>query len=176
MAFESLESAQSVDDESPGSGRLSQSGQLIGWAVYGSLMVVAFMFGIVTGYDQPKTITIAKLPKEKDNPKAESQKADTPKPNVKPSAEPNPPAQPIVTAPIVTAPKNTPAAPVVNNSPKVEPKPTQPAVTTPPKPPTTIAAVPPKVETPPKKEDLKPVSFKTDVIRVSVTFVAERLF
>ena len=50
--------------------RLSQSGRMVGWAVYGGLLLVGFFFGIVTGYERPKTVVVAKAPKEK-KPKGE---------------------------------------------------------------------------------------------------------
>ncbi|HEV3438695.1 MAG TPA: hypothetical protein VG122_15125, partial [Gemmata sp.] len=73
MAFEPF----GQTDSSPNSGhmtapeRLSQSGQMMGWGVYGSLVVIGFVFGIVTGYERPKTITVTKVAKETDTSKSD---------------------------------------------------------------------------------------------------------
>ncbi len=53
---------------------LSQNGQMLGIAIYGGLVLVGFFFGIVTGYDTPKPIVVAKREKDKDTTKPDSQK------------------------------------------------------------------------------------------------------
>src|ERR1700722_4994930 len=129
---------------------LSQSGQIIGWLVYGTLLVVGFAFGIVTGYERPKTVTVAKAAPDKDQTKPETPKSDT---KTTPKATPLPDqAQPQPAPPMPKETPNTP--PKETAAPKVEPKPPMPMTTT-----------PLKTETP-KKEDLKAVSFKTDVLPI----------
>jgi hypothetical protein len=120
---------------------------MVGWAVYGGLVLVGFFFGIVTGYDQPKTVVVAKAPKEKEPPKP----PDKPAPKVTPEPQPAPEPQP---TPPVVVPKDDP--PPKKDPPKVDP---------------------PKIDTPPpKKEDPKTevvtaVSFKevTVVLRKHCT-------
>lgn len=163
MAFNSIGSTASSNSSglASTSERLSQSGQMIGWGVYGTLVVIGFAFGIVTGYDRPKTITVTKVAKESDSPKPETPKPETPKPdNSKSDPKPTPTPEPTVPTapmqPITTAPMETSSPkPMVTTPPKADPKPPMPTVTT-----------PPKVD-PPKKEDpvaaVKPVSFTKDV-------------
>jgi hypothetical protein len=168
MAFETLNTTNPVafDRRPAGKEPLSQNGQMIGWFVYGALLIVGFGFGIVTGYERPKPVTVTKVVKEEVKP--EVAKADTPKPAPKPAETPTPPTQPITT----TTPKETPATPKTDpklvptpktetpkpDPPKPDPKPTTPVATTTPKP-------DPKPTTP-QKEDLKPVSFKKDVVPI----------
>lgn len=144
---------------------LSQSGQIIGWIVYGALLVVGFAFGIVTGYERPKTIAVAKATPDKEQTKPETPKSDskvTPKGTPLPDQVQPQPAPPMPKETPNTPPKETP-------TPRVEPKPPMPMTTTPPKvdpkPPIPVTTIPPKTETP-KKDDLKPVSFKTEVLPI----------
>ena len=46
-------------DSLPPAAPLSVSGQLIGWAVFGGLVLVGFFFGVVTGYEKPKPFSAA---------------------------------------------------------------------------------------------------------------------
>src|ERR1700722_20682625 len=123
---------------------LSQSGQIIGWLVYGTLLVVGFAFGIVTGYERPKTVTVAKAAPDKDQTKPETPKSDT---KTTPKATPLPDqAQPQPAPPMPKETPNTP--PKETAAPKVEQKPPMPMTTTPPKvipkPPTPIPPTPSK--------------------------------
>jgi hypothetical protein len=125
--------------------RLSQTGQMLGWAVFGVLVLAGFFFGIVTGYEPPKKNAVARAPKE--NPKP-TEKADTkgtpdPKPGTQPATQESPKEE---ITPKADSPK---ADPPKENPPKIDP---------------------PKIESPPKKEepkkeDLKPVVFK-DVLPI----------
>ena len=120
--------------------RLSQSGQMLGWCVFGALVLVGFFFGIVTGYEPPKKNLVAKAPK------------DNPKPAEKTDAKGTPDARP------ATQP-NQPEPPKDDNPPKEDPPKKDPP-----------KVDPPKIEVPPKKddlkkEDLKPVVFK-DVLPI----------
>lgn len=185
MSFETLGPRDSFTNSASATASepLSQAGQLIGWGIYGTLLVIGFAFGIVTGYERPKTITVAKSAGENDQSKPEPPKSETPKNESSRSApKPNPSPEP----PNASAVKETPnSSPVPNNVPKVDPKPVapmpamppkvdpKPAVpTTPtppktdPKPPAPTTTTPAKTDAPPKKDDLKPVSFKTDVLPV----------
>jgi periplasmic protein TonB len=174
MAFESLGSTASFPNSgrAPAPERLSQSGQMIGWGIYGSLVVIGFLFGIVTGYERPKTITVAKVAKEKekDTSKSDNPKNETPKTTPKPTQESTtstPPTQPITTP----TPVETPApAPMPTTTPTVDPKPPMPEITMPPKtdpkPSTPATTTTPKVDTVPKKEELQAVSFKADVLPI----------
>lgn len=145
--------------------RLSGSGQLIGWSVFGSLVVAGFVFGVVMGYDRPKAIAIAKAPKEADAPKVDSPKTEAPKADgAKPKTGPETfvPVQPITASKDNSAPK-----PVVVV--KEDPKPMAPVAVKPkddPKPPMPVVATPPKTDPPAKKEELKAVSFKTEVLPI----------
>jgi hypothetical protein len=125
--------------------RLSQTGQLVGWAVFGGLVLVGFCFGIVTGYEAPKPVLVAKANREKEPPKPSEK--PTPK-NISPEPQPTPQVMPKEELAPKVEPKK--ADPPKIEQPKVEPK----KIDTPP---------PPKVE--PKKEDLKPVVFK-DVLPI----------
>jgi hypothetical protein len=174
MAFESLERTDSNPRRPPGADRLSPSGQLIGWCVFGALVVSGFMFGVVTGYERPKLV-VARAPKE-----PEPSKPETPKPAAKPSTEstasqPNaapkdatpakPPATATSTPAIKQEPKQSAVVEIVpppeNSKPPMPPAPPK----TDPKPPATVATTP-KTETTPKSEDVKSVSFKTEVLPI----------
>jgi hypothetical protein len=165
MSVESLRQSEPLGNYAQASAPepLSQSGQIIGWFVYGALLVVGFAFGIVTGYEPAKTITVAKATPEKDQTKPETPKPDTkttPKPTTGPDQAQPQPVSPMPKETPTTPPKETP-------TPKVEPKPPMPT-TTPkvdPKPPMPVTTTPPKTETP-KKEDIKAVSFKADVLPI----------
>jgi hypothetical protein len=161
MAFESLSTADEhahTTAHEPEE-RLSQHGQMIGWAVYGSLVVIGFVFGVVTGYERPKTIVVAKATKEK-----ETTRTETPRPA---------PRQPVtletpVTTPPTTPPAATPPAtpPMPEKPVEMPPKKDPPAVTSPKKDPP--AVTPPKKDpvTPPKTENIKAVHFKEVVASV----------
>src|SRR5262245_42944679 len=90
---------QSMDEpltRPDGSKRLSPNGQMIAIGVYGSLVLVGFFFGIVTGYDRPKPNAVAKAPREKDKdqPKAEAPRPPAPAPKANPESKPEPPDEP----------------------------------------------------------------------------------
>jgi hypothetical protein len=48
----------------PASTALSSTGQLIGWAVFGGLVLAGFLFGVVVGYESPKQLVVAKANSE----------------------------------------------------------------------------------------------------------------
>src|SRR5262245_33450843 len=48
----------------PSSPRLSTRGQLIGWAVFGGLVVFGFVFGVVIGYEPPRSVVVARAANE----------------------------------------------------------------------------------------------------------------
>ncbi|HEV3384417.1 MAG TPA: c-type cytochrome domain-containing protein [Gemmata sp.] len=158
---------------------LSQSGQLLGWGIYGTLLVIGFAFGIVTGYERPKTIAQAKATSDKDQ-----ANSDSPKPDTKTTAKVALPTEPSKTQSATTAKDVPSTTPDVTPKSKVDPKPPMPMTTTPMndlKPPMPMTTTPPKTDPPkppmptaitppptdiPKKEDLKAVSFKTDVLPI----------
>jgi len=144
MAFEPLSMDEPTNAEPSGRAPLSQDAKMLGIGVYGGLLVVGFFFGIVTGYERPKTVVVTKAaPKEKESPK------ETPKPVVVPSKVP-PKTE------LNPEPKVEPTTP----EPKMEPK-TEPKVE--PKP-----EVKPEPKPEPKKEEvaLKAVSFQKDVLPI----------
>jgi hypothetical protein len=173
MPFEPLgQSNQLANAKSAGGPEpLSPTGQIIGWGIYGALVLIGFAFGIVTGYERPKTITVAKANTEADPAKPDTHKADPPKPT--PKANPSPePANP---QPVNATPKDNPSTgpmPATPATPKADPKTPTPMPMTPatpkvdPKPPMPTTPATPKVDTTPKKEELKPVSFKADVLPI----------
>jgi len=128
--------------------QLSQTGQMIGWAVFGSLVLVGFFFGVVTGYDTPKPVVVAKASKglEKDNPKPPASAAPKETPQPQPQPAPAPP-------------------PKKDNSARVDPPKVDPPKIDPPK------VDPSKINPSPKKEEpktqvLTPVSFQKDVMPI----------
>ncbi len=128
-----------ADHDSPT--RLSQTGQMLGWAVFGGLVLIGFFFGVVTGYERPKPpVAVAAAPKENSKP-------ETPKPTPKITPEPQP-------IPPVTLPK------------KEEPKADPPKKAEPPKIDTPI----PKKKNEPKTQELTPVSFQKDVLPIFRTY------
>jgi hypothetical protein len=68
----------------PDEERLSQTGQLLGLAVYGGLVLVGFFFGVVTGYEKPVVVV------KKESPKPEPPKPEPPKVTPKITPEPGP--------------------------------------------------------------------------------------
>jgi periplasmic protein TonB len=163
MAFQSPESRSANATFAPPNSPepLSQTGQLIGWGIYGTLLVVGFGFGIVTGYERPRTSSIAKVSKEKDENKLDVAKSEPSKPSPKTNPTPEPPVK-----------ETSPPKPMESVTAQDDPKPPMPMATTPPKddpkPPMPMATTLPKDDPKPplKKENLKPVSFKTDVLPV----------
>jgi outer membrane biosynthesis protein TonB len=141
--------------ELDGQERMSQNGQMIGIAVYGGLLLVGFFFGIVTGYESPKPVVVAKRDKDKDKDTTKPISTTITTPKKDPPQEFNPPSDP----PKKDEPKKDP--PKLETPPKKdEPKKDPPKVETPPK------KDPPKIDTPPKKEEpisTKVVSFEKDV-------------
>lgn len=138
--------------------RLSQNGHLLGVGIYGALVLIGFMFGIVTGYERPRSTPVARL--TKDAQQQENTSSTTAKAPTKTNLEPTPPA-----SPSSTEPKTEP-------SPKIEPKPkdTIPPKTgiTPPKkenPPPKKEVIPPKGDNPPMATT-RPVSFQKDVLPI----------
>jgi hypothetical protein len=148
MAFSARANSQ-MNSDSDDSGpdrpeRLSPTGQMVGWGVFGGLVLVGFFFGIVTGYERPKPTQVAAAPKESQRPEAPKQ---TPK-----------------TEPAVTPPKEdtTPK----QDDPKVDPpKVDQPKVD-PPK----IETPPPPKKEPPKTPVTVSVSFQKDVLPIFRTY------
>jgi hypothetical protein len=152
--------------------KLSQSGQMIGWGIYSTLVVIGFGFGIVTGYERPKTVTFSQ-PKEKESPKAiENPKPESPKAPAKAPSDSNLVAANVPPSSSPASREPAAATPPVVAPAKAEPKPSAPpavATTTPkvdPKPPTPAATAPAKTDPPKKKDDLKAVSFKTEVLPI----------
>ena len=137
---------QAIDDHSQGPVQLSPSGQLIGWAVFGGLVLVGFFFGIVTGYENPKPVQVAKANRDRE----------------KGSTKPSTPATPKE----VTHPQPAPpAVPPLDQPPKADPPKADPPKADPPKPdPPRIATVPRKEE--PKTPVLVPVSFQREVMPI----------
>jgi outer membrane biosynthesis protein TonB len=123
---------------------------LIGWAVFGGLVLVGFFFGVVTGYEKPKPVQMAKANKESGPPPV----TEAPKP----ASQPQPKAQPITTIPPKEEIKAPPADPPKANPPKADP-------------PKVDKVDPPKRPTPikkeePKKQVLRPVSFQREVLPI----------
>ena len=101
-------------DSLPPAAPLSVSGQLIGWAVFGGLVLVGFFFGVVTGYEKPKPTLLAKANKETPPPPASGAP--------KPATQPQPMPQPITTVPPKeeAAPKTPKTDPPKAEPPKVD--------------------------------------------------------
>ena len=127
----------------PVSTTLSSTGQLIGWAVFGGLVLAGFLFGVVVGYESPKPVVVAK---------ANSESPRTPEPAAPKLAEPkkeqSPPSQPV--PPVKKAAESPPK----EDPPKVDP----PRINT-------QTAVPAK-KVEPKPKTLAPVSFRTEVLPI----------
>jgi hypothetical protein len=113
-------------------------------------LLVGFFFGIVTGYESPKPVVIAKRDKDKDKDKDTTRPVSPPvttpitTPKKDPPQELNPPADP----PKKEEPKKDP--PKIDTPPKKD----EPKIDTPPK------KDPPKIDTPPKKEEITSLVFK----------------
>jgi hypothetical protein len=135
-------------DPSDSPSQLSQSGQMIGWAVFGGLVLIGFFFGVVTGYETPKPVLVAKANKDRDKEKGSAKLPVTVVPKETPPAPPTPPM-----------------TPKEDETPKVEPPKANPPKIEPPK------VNPPKINPPSKKEEPKPpalvpVSFQKDVMPI----------
>jgi hypothetical protein len=126
----------------PASTTLSSTGQLIGWGVFGGLVLAGFLFGIVVGYESPKPVVVAK---------ANSESPRTPEPAAPTPAEPKKEHLPPAKAELPV--KKTDESPPKDDPPKVAP----PKIIT-------QAAPPKKVE--PKPKTLAPVSFRADVLPI----------
>jgi Planctomycete cytochrome C len=126
----------------PDSPTLSSTGQLIGWAVFGALVLAGFLFGVVVGYESPKPVVVAKANSEP--PRTPEPAAPTPAEPKKEQSLPAKPAPPV---------KKADESPPKDDPPKVDP----PKIIT-------QAAPPKKVE--PKPKTLAPVSFRTDVLPI----------
>lgn len=133
--------------------RMSQNGHLLGVGIYGFLMLVGFMFGIVTGYEPQRTVI-----------KADQTNKDTAKANT-----PAPPKEPTK----ITPDNGTPTPLPKNDTPpsKTEPPKVEPPKVEPPKKETTSSNSDPM---PPKKDPpmvaVKPVSFQKDVLPIFRTY------
>src|ERR1051325_10007721 len=98
--------------EQPQNTRLSPNGQLIGWAVFGGLLVIGFFFGIVTGYEKPQIIH--RTPKDQTLPHSDTASlTPTPTPEAKPASQPkeqlpSSPEPPKVDPSIIVPPKTDP--------------------------------------------------------------------
>jgi hypothetical protein len=113
MAYNARANTDMHRDNTNAPGRLSQTGQMIGWGVFGGLVFMGFFFGVVTGYERPKPPTqVTAAPKEttrveapklpkKEEPKAEPPREDPPPPK---KEEPKP-EEPKVEPPKVDPPK-----------------------------------------------------------------------
>jgi protein TonB len=124
----------------PDSPALSSTGQLIGWAVFGGLVLAGFVFGVVVGYESPKPVVVAKANSK--SPRSPEPAAPTP---AEPKKEPTP--LPESAPPVKKADESLPK----DDPPKVDPSRI-----------ITQAAPPKKVEPKP----LAPVSFRTDVLPI----------
>ncbi len=116
---------------------LSENSHIIGVSVYSALLIVGFLFGIVTGYEQPRTITVTQTPLPA--PPLSNESAKPPVPKTPPAQPPNP-VEPPTPEPKKTEPKKTEPK-------KTEPKKTEPKKTEPKK-------------TPPGSGEVTPVSFR----------------
>src|SRR5579872_5817433 len=154
-----LANAKYADNSEP----LSPTGQIMGWGIYGALVLVGFAFGIVTGYERPKTISVAKANTDADQSKPDTHKSDTPKPTPKANT-PEPVNPALKDTPNTTPMPTTPATPKVDPKTPMPTTPVTPKVD--PKPPMPMTPATPKVDAAPKKEDLKPVSFSADVLPI----------
>jgi hypothetical protein len=111
VAYRKPRTAQpQVEDDEPR--QLSQNGHMVGIGVYGFLVLVGFMFGIVTGYERPRAVTVARAPKE--TPKVETPAQPKPAPNagttppvVEPNEEPPRKEPPKIDMPTPIVPKKT---------------------------------------------------------------------
>lgn len=123
MAFEHLSVHEPDEAENPN--RLSPNGQMLAIGIYGALVLIGFFFGIVTGYQRPQTIVVAK-PDAENNVAKVDPNAVLPKPNTS----------------VVVEPKDEPK-PEIKEEPKPEPK-TEPTRTEEPPPKPKPAVVEPK--------------------------------
>lgn len=117
---------------------------MLGWAVFGALVLVGFVFGVVVGYESPKRVAVARAPKE--TPKAPETTEPKKEPAAKSVAVPTPPAK------VDEPPRKA-------EPPKVE-------STTDPQP---AAASPKKADSSPKKVEptvATPVSFQKEVLPI----------
>ncbi len=139
MAFEHLSVDEPAEVENPN--RLSPNGQMLAIGIYGSLLLIGFFFGIVTGYQRPQSNAV--------KPDEELQVA---------KADPNGTPVPKPIAPVITEPKDEP-------KPEVKPEPTpEPAPKPEPPKPKPMVIEPKKVE--PKSEPETPefaISFEKQV-------------
>jgi periplasmic protein TonB len=130
--------------------QLSHSGQLIGWAVFGGLVLAGFVFGVVVGYDSPRPVVTAKAKKETPKP------AETTEPKKEPAAKPAVGQTPL---------KKVDEPPVLTNPPKVDsvtvPRPAASLVK---KVDSSSIKAEPKIE--PKVATLTPVSFQKEVLPI----------
>ena len=122
--------------------RLSQNGQMIGWAVFGGLVLIGFLFGVVVGYESPKAVVVERVAKAT---------PDAPGPAAPKKEQPFQPAPDVKKS--ETQPKKT-------ESPKADPPKTDP-----PRNDSTIASPPPK-KVEPKPATLSPVSFQKEVLPI----------
>ena len=125
----------------PASTPLSSTGQLIGWAFFGGLVLAGFLFGVIVGYESPKAVVVAKA-------KSEPPRTAEPAVPSEPTKEQSPPAKPV--SPV----KKAADSPPKEDPPKVDP----PRIHN-------EAAVPPKTVEP-KPKALAPVSFRSDVLPI----------
>jgi hypothetical protein len=140
--------------------RLSQNGHLLGIAIYGALVLVGFMFGIVTGYERPRSTSVARLTKDSAQPTNPST-GSNPNGSSTGASKFTPPTTSEPETPSLgtkTEPKTEPIS-------KIEPKPKD-------NPPPKSEILPPKKETVPPKKDpqpmvtTRPVSFQKDVLPI----------
>lgn len=124
----------------PDSPSLSPNGQLIGWAVFGGLVLAGFLFGVVVGYESPPPIVVAK---------GASNAPRTPEPALSAPHEPKKEPPP----PVTQTPSVTKVAPPKIDPPKADP------------PKITLQGTPTK-KVEPKPKTLTPVSFRTDVLPI----------
>jgi hypothetical protein len=131
--------------------RLSSSGQLIGWGVFGGLVLIGFVFGVVIGYEA-RPIVVAKATSElppsnsSPGPKAIEPKLDS---ILEPRKDPETPRRAEVARP---GPQNPPKrkVPTKPESSRKEPE---------------VATLPPR-KTEPKPPVLRPVSFQKEVLPI----------
>jgi hypothetical protein len=131
--------------------RLSQTGHLIGWLVFGALVVVGFLFGVVTGYETPGPSQLAHATK--------STGESNPLPVTSPTVTPHPTANPRASQKVETTVKAEPPKVAV----KVD---AEPAKVEQPK----VAIPEPKKVLQPKNSALAFVSFQKDVLPIFRTY------
>jgi hypothetical protein len=114
---------------------------MLGWAVFGGLVLVGFLFGVVAGYESAKPVVVERVAKA------------TPDPP-EPTPKKGQPVQPVPAVKKTDSPPQKPE-PMKGDSPKVDPPRTDP-----------VDAPPPPKKVEPKSPTLSPVSFQREVLPI----------